>query len=61
VGRAIVEHRSGTRYFAEGGGGIMFGPFGVDVAFKYLVSTFSDPVVHSIRTIPISLRGTVSF
>jgi hypothetical protein len=61
VGRAIADQRSGRRYFAEGGGGITFGPFGFDVAFKYLVSTFSDPVDHSLRTIPISLRGTVSF
>jgi hypothetical protein len=61
VGRAITEQRDGRRYFIEGGGGIMFGPFGVDVAFKYLVQTFTTPIDHSIRTVPIILRGTVSF
>lgn len=61
VGRAMTDQRDGRRYFAEGGGGVMFGPFGVDVAFRYLVETFPLPIDHSIRTIPIILRGTVSF
>jgi hypothetical protein len=61
VGRAITDQRDGKRYFAEGGGGIMFGPFGFDIAFRYLVETFPLPIDHSLRTIPIILRGTVSF
>jgi len=61
IGRAITDQRSGVRYFAEGGGGVMFGPFGVDIAFKYVVNRFSDPVVHSVHMIPISVRATVSF
>jgi hypothetical protein len=61
IGRAITDQRNGRRYFAEGGGGLMFGPFGVDVAFKYVVNRFSTPVVHSVRMIPVSVRGTLSF
>ncbi len=61
VGRAIADQRSGRRYFVEGGGGVMFGPFGFDVAFKYLVTTYQDPIDHSMRMIPIIVRGTVSF
>jgi hypothetical protein len=61
VGRAVTDQINGKRYFAEGGGGVMFGPFGFDIAFKYTVTQFSTPVKHSVRMIPVSLRGTVSF
>jgi len=61
IGRAVTDQLHGKRYFAEGGGGMMFGPFGFDIAFKYTVNQFSTPVTHSVRMIPVSLRGTVSF
>jgi hypothetical protein len=61
VGRVTTDQRDGSRYFGEGGGGIMFGPFGVDLAVKYAVNTFDLPVSHSVRMIPISVRGTLTF
>jgi hypothetical protein len=61
VGRAITDQMKGTQYFVEGGGGIMFGPFGLDAAFKYAVSEFHTPVAHSVRMIPVIVRGTLSF
>jgi len=61
VGRAITDQMKGRRYFIEGGGGVTFGPFGVDVAFKYAVNQFPVPVDHSVRVIPISVRGTLTF
>jgi hypothetical protein len=61
VGRAQTDQRDGTRYFGEGGGGIMFGPFGVDVSVKYIVTNFDLPVAHGLRTIPICVRGTLTF
>ena len=61
IGRAQWDQRSGKRYFGEGGGGIMFGPFGVDIAVKYIVTELSDPVPHGLRTIPICVRGTLTF
>jgi hypothetical protein len=61
IGRVEAQERDGRRYFVEGGGGVVSGPFGVDVAFKYTVNRFSLPVPHSIHMIPISVRGTLSF
>jgi hypothetical protein len=61
IGRAQTDQRSGKRYFAEGGGGIMFGPIGVDLAVKYVVMDFDLPVPHGFRMIPICVRGTLTF
>jgi hypothetical protein len=61
IGRATTDQVNGKRYFAEGGGGVTSGPFGVDVSFKYTINRFSTPVAHSIIMIPISVRGTLSF
>jgi hypothetical protein len=61
VGRAVTDQRHGTRYFVEGGGGVMFGALGVDVAFKYVANDFIVPVDHSVRVIPISVRATLGF
>jgi hypothetical protein len=61
AGRAITDQMNGRRYFVEGGGGVMFGPFGFDVAFKYVANVFTKPVDHSVRMLPISLRATLSF
>ena len=51
----------GTRIFAEGGGGLMVGPFGVQLAAKFAWNKLDEPVEHRFLTIPITLRGTVSF
>jgi len=61
IGRAETDQLDGRRYFLEGGGGVMSGPFGVDVSFKYAINRFTTPVTHSVHMIPISVRGTLSF
>ena len=60
-GHAVADQGSGKRYFAEGGGGLLVGPFGVDVSFKFAVNRFDVPVPHSIYNIPIAVRGTLTF
>ena len=61
IGRARTDQLDGRRYFIEGGGGVMSGPFGVDLTFKYAINRFTTPVTHSVHMIPISVRGTLSF
>jgi hypothetical protein len=61
VGRVQTDQRDGSRYFGEGGGGIMFGPFGVDLSVKYAVNRFDIPLAHSVNMIPICVRGTLTF
>jgi hypothetical protein len=61
IGLAHTDQMNGRRYFAEAGGGVTTGPFGVDVAFKYVVTHFSTPVSHSLNMIPVSVRATLSF
>ena len=61
IGRASTDQLDGRRYFVEGGGGVMSGPIGVDIAFKYSINRFATPVTHSVHMIPISIRGTVTF
>jgi hypothetical protein len=61
IGRVETDQLIGRRYFLEGGGGVMSGPFGVDIAFKFNVNRFTTPVTHTIYMIPISVRGTLSF
>jgi hypothetical protein len=60
-GRAQTDQQDGKRYFAEGGGGVTSGPLGVDISVKVATNRFSVPVSHSFLTIPISVRGTLSF
>ena len=61
IGRIDTDQLDGRRYFVEGGGGVMSGPFGVDISFKYTINRFTTPVTHSVHMIPISVRGTVTF
>jgi hypothetical protein len=51
----------GSRLFAEGGGGLIVGPFGVQLAVKFAWNKLDDPVEHRFLTVPITLRGTLSF
>jgi hypothetical protein len=37
------------------------GPFGVDLAVKFAWNTLDQPVRHKFLTIPISLRGSLTF
>jgi len=52
---------NGTRVFAEGGGGLSSGPFGVELSIKFAWNRLDEPVPHKFLTIPVALRGTVSF
>lgn len=61
VGRIKADGRDGSRMFAEGGGGLTVGPLGVQLAVKFAWNTLDEPVQHRFLTIPISLRGTLSF
>jgi hypothetical protein len=61
VGRLDTSLGDGTRRFAEGGGGLNVGPFGVELSVKFAWNRLKQPVEHRFLTIPVSLRGTVSF
>jgi hypothetical protein len=61
LGRLKGERGDGTRYFAEGGGGINFGPVGLDIGVKFAYNRLEDPRPHNFFTVPISIRGTVTF
>ena len=61
IGRARTDQRDGTRYFAEGGGGLAVGPVGVDISVKFAMNRFDVPVPHRFLTIPVSVRGTLTF
>jgi hypothetical protein len=51
----------GGRYFGEGGGGLSVGPLGVELGVKFAWNSLDQPVPHKFLTIPISLRGTLTF
>jgi hypothetical protein len=61
VGRIRSDLGDGNRYFAEGGGGLSSGPIGVQLSVKFAWNRLEEPVEHRFLTIPITLRGTLSF
>jgi hypothetical protein len=61
LGRIKADGREGSRLFAEGGGGLTVGPFGVQLAVKFAWNTLTEPVEHRFLTVPVTLRGTLSF
>ena len=62
IGRIKADNgMDGRRTFAEGGGGLLVGPIGIQLAVKFAWNTIEEPVKHTFLTIPITLRGTVSF
>jgi hypothetical protein len=62
IGKVSTEQLGdGGRYFAEGGGGLSVGPFGVELGVKFAWNLLDQPVPHKFLTIPISLRGTLTF
>lgn len=61
IGRIRGGNRDGRRLFAEGGGGLTVGPLGVQLAVKFAWNTITEPVEHKFLTIPVTLRGTLSF
>lgn len=61
IGRITSDLGDGRRYFAEGGGGLSSGPLGVELSVKFAWNHLSEPVDHDFMTVPITLRGTVTF
>jgi len=61
VGRITSDLGSGSRYFAEGGGGVQSGPIGFEISAKFGWNRLSEPVEHHFLTVPITMRATVSF
>ncbi len=61
LGTVHSSMADGRRLFAEGGGGLSIGPFGVELAVKFAMNKFDTPVKHRFLTVPISLRAGVSF
>jgi hypothetical protein len=61
IGRIRGDERDGKRYFAEGGGGLSTGPIGVELSIKFAWNRFTEPVTHQFMTVPITVRGTVTF
>lgn len=61
IGRVRSDQRDGDRYFAEGGGGLTSGPIGVELSVKFAWNYFDVPVKHQFLTIPVTVRGTVTF
>lgn len=61
LGRINSDRGGGRRYFAEGGGGVSIGPFGVDLSVKFALNRLLDPVEHQFLTVPITVRGTLTF
>ena len=53
IGRIRNGNRDGDRYFAEGGGGVTSGPFGVELSVKFAWNRFDEPVKHRIA-VPIT-------
>ena len=61
IGRIRADRQDGSRTFAEGGGGLNVGPIGVEIAVKFAWNRLDDPVKHTFLTVPITVRGTLSF
>jgi hypothetical protein len=61
IGRLTSEIGDGRRYFAEAGGGLGVGPIGVELGVKFALNKLTDPVSHQFLTIPLTLRGTLTF
>jgi hypothetical protein len=61
IGKITSEQGSGSRYFAEGGGGLQSGPIGFEISAKFGWNRLTDPVEHRFFTVPVTMRATVSF
>ncbi|MBI1873601.1 MAG: hypothetical protein HYZ58_11895 [Acidobacteria bacterium] len=61
VGRVRGERGDGDRVFGEAGGGVSVGPVGVQFSVKVAYNKLSDPRAHAFFTVPLTLRGTLSF
>ena len=61
IGTIRSDLSDGSRYFAEAGGGISSGPLGVELSVKFAWNRLPEPVQHRFLTVPVAIRGTVSF
>jgi hypothetical protein len=61
VGKVTSDDMGGSRYFAEGGGGVQSGPFGFELSVKFGWNKFEEPVPHHFLSVPVNMRATVSF
>lgn len=61
IGRIKSDLSDGDRYFAEGGGGLNSGPVGVELSVKFAWNHLTAPVDHTFLTVPVTVRGTLSF
>jgi hypothetical protein len=61
LGKIGSDLGDGGRMFAEGGGGLSVGPLGFELGVKFAWNKLDAPVPHKFLTIPISLRGTLTF
>lgn len=61
VGRVRGERGEGDRVFGEAGGGVNVGPVGVQFSVKVAYNKLTDPRAHAFFTVPLTLRGTLSF
>jgi hypothetical protein len=61
LGWVRSDQGDGDRYFAEGGGGLTSGPFGVELTLKVAWNRMDQPVAHTFITLPIAVRGTITF
>jgi hypothetical protein len=61
MGHIRSNQSDGNRIFAEAGGGLASGPVGVDLSVKFGWNRLTTPVEHRFFTVPITLRGTLTF
>ncbi len=61
MGRIRSDLSDGDRVFGEAGGGLTSGPIGVDLSVKFGWNRLTSPVEHRFFTVPITLRGTLTF
>lgn len=61
IGKITSDLGDGSRVFAEAGGGLGSGPIGVELGVKFAWNRLSEPLDHKFLTIPITLRGTLTF
>ena len=61
LGAIRSDLSDGSRYFAEAGGGVSSGPLGVQLSVKFAWNRLPEPVEHHFWTVPVTIRGTVSF
>ena len=61
IGRITSDLGDGRRFFAEAGGGLGAGPIGVELGVKFAWNKLAVPVDHQFLSVPITLRGTLTF